>query len=1302
MASTELSTLTCLLVHLFKHRSNTVLMSVHASIRMSVHTSVHMSVHRLCRPQARSFMGSAVHRWIPETDKHPYEFRVSVYDEFIKGTARFQAKKRAGPCDLTTAVFELKDDNSRGAKSEISAKLSLPPGANASLIAVPLDSTVHIGKGLTNEREVSATLPSTGAWSVELTIGTETCEQSSEMSVVCLDGFVDDGAGSCICPDNKQNIEGRCVTVSTPCQRAKWDFQLENDAEQGSQSRVVASLTLPKGANASISAAPLDSTVQLPLQPSGQVARRTDSSVVGKWAAVGSLSTTGEWQIGLTIDGEQCTVPSQTVMCMPGFVDDGTGRCECPAGSQNVDGVCQTVQSACGLALASFTLADDPELGSRSRLVSKLSLPAGAARASVTAVPLDATVSAGSNLTDQWKGNATLPSTGEWRISLAIGTETCSAKSTEFNVPCMDGFVKDATGRCNCPEGKENRHGVCQPAPCGAGKYLPSTDSLECVPCIFGHFCPLNLTAPSPCPRGSYRATEGGVSAADCAVCPRAQYGDSRGASACTRCPDGHSSRESSMAINNCTQAFEVFPNAFKEIVVTPEQAVKTDTLHVINTGVHAFSYRLQPWDGPFEFVRAAKFRSSFDAPWHETSIETVEAGMHLQVLLEFTYTAVMNQSSAVHASSTVVVKDERPIASSMAVRTPVMVELKPAPGKANALLSEVQQGVSNNFMLGSKVTFTLVTYDSYGRKRNEPSEKNAVSVKLFVDGSRRRAEELCTDQCDTAPLCCVRDMSNGEYSIEIIPTTVTRYEFDATLNGQMVGGRQSFQAMKNDKLSLCDLSSASFTLEADAALGSLGRLTANLSVPNGTEASLTAIPLDSTVSVELERSKTGIDKWQGEGRLPTTGNWSVSLAVGGEQCTKLMKPVAVRCIGDLGLDGPVDDGTGRCECPPGTENQDGICIPLTRMPDCPRGTAAEKKDNGAWVCLGCKEGMYGLQRNETKCYPCVLSKLKCLGFAHLAPKPGQWLIEPYFETCISRHTRDDMLAARSQAFYSNLSEVVNGTTSSVSQVAGFNCSGVLLSSPDDVLALADQTNSLDGVDGPAGVVACPGRDVACPNPGGMMSCALGYWGPACARCMDGFAWSEGHVCTLCKPQPAYLKYLLIALVLVVGACVYYNCAAAPLFNTDEGGLGKRLLNWFKRRRAIRWILRHRAQNAVVNDGSSIWDELGGGFFQTVDLLKDKFSTIKGMGRCCISFLQVIGGLGGIRMEWPSVFFLYLGACQRQMPRGVCRSEGTQRHVSSRPFRLYPRGPWQPLGVCCRYVANVKDPHSGHRTFPAS
>ena len=44
-----------------------------------------------------------------------------------------------------------------------------------------------------------------------------------------------------------------------------------------------------------------------------------------------------------------------------------------------------------------------------------------------------------------------------------------------------------------------------------------------------------------------------------------------------------------------------------------------------------------------------------------------------------------------------------------------------------------------------------------------------------------------------------------------------------------------------------------------------------------------------------------------------------------------------------------------------------------------------------------------------------------------------------------------------------------------------------------------------------------------CPNPDscivqdGLADCAEGYWGPLCALCLEGFVWSEGHVCMPCE-----------------------------------------------------------------------------------------------------------------------------------------------------------------------------------------
>ena len=198
------------------------------------------------------------------------------------------------------------------------------------------------------------------------------------------------------------------------------------------------------------------------------------------------------------------------------------------------------------------------------------------------------------------------------------------------------------------------------------------------------------------------------------------------------------------------------------------------------------------------------------------------------------------------------------------------------------------------------------------------------------------------------------------------------------------------------------------------------------------------------------------------------------------------------------------------------------------------------------------QEGTYGIQRNETQCYECILSKLTCLGSVHLAPAPGYWLIEPFFETCVSGHTGDDMLAPRSRMFYSNLSKVVDMTssvrfggstrrsskgskgggsigsghkgnkerntpraaqsTSYTSQIAEFNCSGgILLNSPDYVLALASPANFHDGLEGPAGVVRCPGGESACPNPKGMMSCKHLFG--SFADCTH--TWTHVHTWTL-------------------------------------------------------------------------------------------------------------------------------------------------------------------------------------------
>ena len=57
---------------------------------------------------------------------------------------------------------------------------------------------------------------------------------------------------------------------------------------------------------------------------------------------------TGKWSIRLTVGEEQCVVLLQKVACMPGFNDDGKGRCECPSGTQNNAGICELTDCSDG------------------------------------------------------------------------------------------------------------------------------------------------------------------------------------------------------------------------------------------------------------------------------------------------------------------------------------------------------------------------------------------------------------------------------------------------------------------------------------------------------------------------------------------------------------------------------------------------------------------------------------------------------------------------------------------------------------------------------------------------------------------------------------------------------------------------------------------------------------------------------------------------------------------------------------------------------------------------------------------
>ena len=356
-------------------------------------------------------------------------------------------------CDVAGTSFSLADNLQLGSTGTLITSLILPSGtSSASVTAVPLDSTVTAGTNIQGGAwSGEATLPSSDEWEIMLTIGSQTCTaKKTTLTVICKDGFVlDKTTKTCECPTGYENVDGVCTVSASLCDQAAPTLSLASNNALGSTSLLTASMTVPVGTAVALTANPLGSSVSVDQNSA-------DSTTV--WVGTATLPTVGSWSIALTIGSETCTIdPSAypAVACMSGFVSNGAGRCECPTGMQNVNGVCTTVQSDCDLTTASFSLENSPNLGSNGHLVALLSTP-GNKKALVTAVPSSSTVTAGS------EGTATLPSTGLWDVSVTVGNEMCSKKSTQLTVVCIAGFVLDATTKtCNCPAGKQNVNGVC-------------------------------------------------------------------------------------------------------------------------------------------------------------------------------------------------------------------------------------------------------------------------------------------------------------------------------------------------------------------------------------------------------------------------------------------------------------------------------------------------------------------------------------------------------------------------------------------------------------------------------------------------------------------------------------------------------------------------------------------------------------------------------------------------------------------------------------------------------------------------
>ena len=559
-------------------------------------------------------------------------------------------------------------------------------------------------------------------------------------------------------------MNGVCEEAQSLCDLASPSVALQDNKASGSVGLFCGNLSsLPAGTNATLSANPLDSAVAVPL---------TQTGLSGQWTGCALLTSVGQWSVGLTVGGEQCSIPMQTVLCMPGFEADDTGRCACPKGQQNIGGKCQALDSLCNAVEWNFQLESDREQGANSRLRATITLPDGI-DASITAAPLDSTVAVPllPNSTTTWEGVGSLATTGEWSIGLTVGEEQCVVPPQK--VACMPGFNDDGKGRCECPSGTQNNAGICELTDCSDGSYRKrseATTAQRCETCILGHFCLANSSAlnPIPCPPGRYRDSTGGAALSDCAKCSIAHYSSAEGETSCARCPVGHTSNIESTAAANCTPALEVFPSTY-DARVTPEAPIGNDTLHVINVGVFAMPWELLQWQAEHAFVRATHFRFSYDDGWEALAEPkgTVDPRKHLQVLLTFEYGAEMTGEPIFLANSSLRVQG---LGSYVKIDMPVQATLIPLPGKPSPANTVLQlpgfefgrRRRATEAFVGEKIVFTLVMRDSFGKPRTTSAGDDVIGVKLVGNVTDR----LCLN-CQGPTLCCVRDMRNGEYGIE-------------------------------------------------------------------------------------------------------------------------------------------------------------------------------------------------------------------------------------------------------------------------------------------------------------------------------------------------------------------------------------------------------------------------------------------------------------------------------------------------------------------------------------------------------
>jgi hypothetical protein len=222
-------------------------------------------------------------------------------------------------CDKAVPQFSLSASSATGAYANLRVLVSadLPANGTVELLAVPQNATVKVPP-FQPASPGSVVLPSTGSWSMQLSVNGEPCTGLPPLTVTCLPGFVGTPSGGCECPSGEKNIDGKCEPITDKPKTA---------CEVATFLPGVTQLTDNTTVSLGFSDSRDPSQVNVLMRP--KVAVRTASaSNPSALLGLGQV-VPGDYEIELEQGGSRCPLVSVNVGCSPGYQATGgiNGTC---------------------------------------------------------------------------------------------------------------------------------------------------------------------------------------------------------------------------------------------------------------------------------------------------------------------------------------------------------------------------------------------------------------------------------------------------------------------------------------------------------------------------------------------------------------------------------------------------------------------------------------------------------------------------------------------------------------------------------------------------------------------------------------------------------------------------------------------------------------------------------------------------------------------------------------------------------------------------------------------------------------